>query len=79
MQSPISKRTARHALETLGAMKLTKTRLKDREYLIRTDSTPEITQILEALHYQMPPRRLLQNGLRTAMLFLDNRIPRVNM
>ena len=48
--------TASRALETLGGMKLTKTRLKDKEYLIRTDSTPEITEIFEALHYQMPPR-----------------------
>jgi transposase len=48
--------TARRALETLGAMKLTKVRLKEKEYLIRTDATPEIADIFKALHYQMPPR-----------------------
>jgi hypothetical protein len=48
--------TARRALGTLGAMKLTKVRLKEKEYLIRTDATPEITEIFKALHYRMPPR-----------------------
>lgn len=45
---------ARRDLETLGAMRLTRVRLKEKEYLIRTDATPEITEIFKALHYHMP-------------------------
>lgn len=48
--------TAGRALGTLGAMRLTKVRLKEKEYPIRTDATPEITEAFKALHYQMPPR-----------------------
>lgn len=48
--------TARRALETLRAMRLTKVRLKEKEYLIRSDATLEIAEIFKALHYQMSPR-----------------------
>ena len=55
--------TARRALETLGEMKLTKVKLKGKEYLIRTGAPPEITEIFEVLHYQMPRRiQLLPTG-----------------
>jgi hypothetical protein len=48
--------TARRALETLGAMKLTKVRLKGKEYLRRTDAPREIVEIFKALRCQMTPR-----------------------
>ena len=47
--------TARRALETLGAMKLTKVRLK--EGIPETDRrSPEIVEIFKALRRQMTPR-----------------------
>jgi hypothetical protein len=48
--------TACRVRETIGEMKFTKTRLKEKDYPIRTDPTQEITHIFEALHYQMPTR-----------------------
>ncbi|MCF8001543.1 MAG: IS1634 family transposase [Halanaerobiales bacterium] len=48
--------TAAEAIKRLGRMKVTKTKLKDKEYLIRTDSTSEINEIFKALHYQPPSR-----------------------
>ncbi|MFW6009122.1 MAG: hypothetical protein ACOCP8_07655 [archaeon] len=46
--------TAAESIKRLGRMKVTKTKLKDKKYLIRTDSQPKITEIFQALHYQPP-------------------------
>lgn len=46
-------------LERLMEKRATKVELKGREYQIRTDVTLEITEIFEALHYQMRPRSQL--------------------
>ena len=48
--------TAAKALEHLSRMKLTKTELKDKKFLIRTDTTEEINKVFKALHYQHPKR-----------------------
>lgn len=48
--------TASRALKTLGEMRVTKVQLKKKEYLIRTDTTPEMNEIFQALHYRPPTR-----------------------
>lgn len=48
--------TATAAIEELGRMKVTKTQIKDTDYLIRTDSTPQMVDIFKALHYRLPCR-----------------------
>jgi transposase len=48
--------TADKAIRKLGRMKVTKTQLKNKEFLIRTDSTAEINKIFKALHYRPPSR-----------------------
>src|SRR5690554_541648 len=48
--------TATQAIKRLGRMKVTRVKLKDKEYLIRTDTTREISTIFKALHYRPPSR-----------------------
>lgn len=48
--------TASKALRRLGRMQAIQTRIKENEYLIRTDSTAEINEIFQALHYRPPSR-----------------------
>ena len=48
--------TAAKALEHLSRMKLTKTELKYKKFLIRTETTEEINKVFNALHYQHPKR-----------------------
>lgn len=48
--------TAAEAIKRLGRMKVTKAKLKDKEYLIRTDDMPEVSEIFKALHYRPPSR-----------------------
>jgi transposase len=48
--------TAAKAIRRLGRMKVTKVQHNDKEFLIRTDTTPEINEIFKALHYRPPSR-----------------------
>ncbi|MFW5981449.1 MAG: IS1634 family transposase [bacterium] len=48
--------TAAEAIKKLGRMKLTRAKLKDKEFLIRTDDMPEVNEIFKALHYRPPSR-----------------------
>lgn len=48
--------TASTALRRLGRMKAIRTTIKEKEYLIRTDSTAEMNEIFQALHYRPPSR-----------------------
>ena len=48
--------TSSKALKRLGRMKATKTKLNDKEFLVRTDSNEKISEIFKALHYQPPSR-----------------------
>lgn len=48
--------TADRALEHLSRMKLTRTELNDKKFLIRTETQEEMNNIFQALHYQPPSR-----------------------
>ena len=48
--------TAAKALETLGRMRVSKMSLNDIEFLIRTNSTEEINEIFQKLHFRPPSR-----------------------
>lgn len=48
--------TAVEAIKRLGRMKVTRAKLKDKEFLIRTDDMPEVSEIFKALHYRPPSR-----------------------
>lgn len=48
--------TAPEALKRLGRMKISRMQLKKNEYLIRTDTTAEMNELFQALHYRPPSR-----------------------
>jgi len=48
--------TADRALEYLSRIKLTRAELKDKKFLIRTETQDEMNNIFQALHYQPPSR-----------------------
>lgn len=54
--------TASKALHRLARMKVTKTQINDKEFLIRSDSTSEINEIFKALHYRPPSRVKILSG-----------------
>lgn len=49
--------TAAKALEHLSRMKITRAHIKDKKFLIRTETQEEMNNIFKALHYQ-PPKRV---------------------
>lgn len=52
--------TSSRALTELNRMTVSKGKLKEKVFLIRTESTPEMNKIFKALRYQLPPR--IQEG-----------------
>ena len=48
--------TSAKAIKRLGRMKVTKTELNDKKFLVRTDSNKKISEIFKALHYRPPSR-----------------------
>ena len=49
--------TAAKALEHLSRMKITRAHIKDKKFLIRTETQKEMNNIFKALHCQ-PPKRI---------------------